>query len=85
MDRIHKSASNTAPAAGALSVTPNDSTNLAIASRGLYIGVQGNVAVEMMLGGVVTFLAVPAGTVLPIQVVKVMNTDTTATSIIALY
>ena len=75
------SSQSSAPAQHAVAVTPNDST--AVIFRSLWVG--GNagaavdVAVEMLGGGVdVTFVAVPAGTLLPIAVSKVLSTGTGA-------
>jgi hypothetical protein len=55
----------------------------------LYIGTNGtepvNVKVTTIGGDIVTFFFVPVGTVLPIQVIKVWETDTTASQIIALW
>lgn len=74
----------TDPAFGAFAVTKSDSTTLA-GVRALYVGGAGDVAV-MPLGSTVavTLVGVPAGSVLPIRVTKVMSTNTTATSIVAL-
>ncbi len=68
----------------AAAVTKSDATILP-ATRGLYVGGAGDVSA--ILAGdtaAVTFSAVAAGTVLPIQVTKVMAA-TTATLILALY
>lgn len=51
----------------------------------LYVGVTGNVVVEMAGGDVVTLVGVPAGATLPINVVRVNSTNTTATDIVALF
>jgi hypothetical protein len=75
----------TSPADNAAAVTPSDSTDLAYTSRALYIGGAGNIVATMAGGGDVTFVAVPAGTILPIRVTRVKSTSTTATSIINLY
>mgnify|MGYP000700423410 CR=1 FL=1 len=73
------------PATNAASVTPNDSTVLDC-TRGLWVGGAGNIAVVMRGGSAaVTFSGVPAGTLLPFRVTKVMSTNTTATLIVALY
>lgn len=76
------------PAAEALEVTPADSDlPLVEASytRALYIGIEGNVTVRMAgQENDVTFVAVPAGTMLPIRVSQV-RAATTASAIIALY
>jgi len=69
----------------AAAVTPGDSTILP-ATRGIWVGVAGNLAV-IFAGDTtaVTLVGVAAGTLLPIQVTKVMSTNTTATNIVALY
>lgn len=69
----------------AAAVTKSDATVLP-ATRGLYIGGAGDVAVSMAADdSSVTFTAVPAGTVLPVRVKKVLSTGTTATTIVALW
>lgn len=65
-------------------VTPSDSTVLT-ATRALWVGGAGDVAVEMTGGSVVTLAAVPAGSLLPLRCAKVRATGTTATSIVALW
>lgn len=76
------------PASDAVSVTPNDSADLAIVSRALYVGGAGNVTVVMEdgePGDTVVFSDVKSSTVLPIAVRRVMATGTTATAIVALW
>jgi hypothetical protein len=52
----------------------------------LFIGGGGTVKVDMAVdGAAITFNALVAGTILPVQVTRVYSTGTTATSIIALY
>lgn len=51
----------------------------------LYVGGTGNVSVITIGGDSVIFSGVPAGTTLPIQVLRVKSTGTTATSIIAMW
>ena len=51
----------------------------------LYIGGAGNVRVTTIGGDIVTFTAVPVGSVLPVQVIKLHGTGTTATLIDALW
>ena len=75
---------STVSAIDAAAVTANDSTVLAV-TRALFVGTGGNVAVTMAKGTVVTFANVPSGSILPVQVTKVMATNTTASSILALY
>jgi hypothetical protein len=50
---------------------------------GLYVGGTGDVKVDLVGGGTVTFKAVPVGTILPVQVTKVYATGTTATFLVA--
>lgn len=73
-------------ARSAVAVTPSDTTVL-LPTRGLYVGVAGNVAVALVDDPemAVTFVGAAAGVVLPLRVVKVMATNTTASSIVALY
>lgn len=51
----------------------------------LYVGGAGNVSVVTIGGDIVTFAGVPAGTTLPIQVLKLRSTNTSATLINALW
>ena len=73
-----------APAEYAVAVTKSDSTVLN-ATRALYIGGDGNVAVTMSGGGDATFVGLLAGAILPVRATKVLSTGTTATNIVALY
>lgn len=72
------------PAEDAVAITPHDSTDLANVTRGVWVGGAGNVAAVMKLGTVVTFVGVPAGTLLPIRVSRINATNTTATSLVGL-
>jgi hypothetical protein len=76
--------SDRSPAESAIAVTTSDTVEIAV-TRGLYIGVGGNVVVVMADGRQVTFTGVLAGTVYPLQVKQVRSTSTTATNIVALY
>lgn len=69
--------------AAAVDLTTTDAS-YAATPRSLYVGVSGDVKVDMVGGGTVTFKAAPAG-VLPAQVTKVYKTGTTATDLLALY
>lgn len=77
----------------AVAVTPSDTIAIG-GALGLYVGGAGNVSVitraaseKQARDGVaavaVTFVAVPAGTTLPIAVSRVNSTLTTATNIVA--
>ncbi len=73
------------PAGNAAAVSPSDSVDLTVMTRGLWVGGAGNIVVTMRGGGDVTFSGIPAGTLLPISVSRVKSTLTTATLIIALW
>ena len=72
------------PAARAAAVTPADATYIT-PTRGLYVGVSGDVKVIMLDGTTVTFVGLVAGVIHPITCVLIYDTDTTATDIVALY
>jgi hypothetical protein len=76
---------DTAPAYRGAAVTKSDATILP-ATRGLWVGGAGNVAVVFAGDtAAVTLEGVAAGTLLPIQVTKVMSTNTSATLMVALW
>lgn len=83
---LNRAAGPESPAWSAVAVTPADADLSRVATRALYVGGAGNVAVVMSDGGAaVTFVGVQAGTILPLRVDRVNSTNTTATSIVALY
>ncbi len=71
----------------AVAVTPNNSTDLAtFPTRGIYVGVSGNIKVDMAGTGTAIILKnLAAGVVHPLAVKRVYSTDTTATDIVAVY
>lgn len=72
------------PYSNAEAVTPNNNTdNVPVGCRGLYIGGAGAVAVTMRDGSSATLAAVPVGSFLPLRVTRVLSTGTTATNIVA--
>lgn len=68
----------------AAAVTPSDTVNLTNPST-IYVGVAGDVKVTTAQGSDVTFAGVPAGAVLPVQVLRVWATGTTASSMVAVF
>lgn len=74
-----------APFAAAAAITKSDTVPLTYISRGVYVGGAGDLDVIMADGSEVVFKAVPAGTLLPIQISQLMSTNTTATLCLALY
>lgn len=73
------------PVDRAFAITPSDSAELSIATRGLYIGGAGDVVAVLSSGDEVTFTGMLAGAIYPLRVKQVKSTNTTATSIIGLY
>ena len=78
---------NNHPAHNYVAITPNDSIPLAGgACRALFIGVGGDVTVYAKGSATaVTFKNTASGAILPIGAATVLATNTTATSIVALY
>jgi len=74
-----------APAEGAADITPNDSADLSITTRGIYVGASGDLKVDTAGGDTVTFVDIAAGVIHPIRVQRVYSTGTTATDIIGVY
>lgn len=73
-----------APASGVASVTPSDTAYVEPMARAIYIGGDGNVAIECPDGTTATLSGVLAGSIIPVQCVRVLATGTTATNIVAL-
>jgi hypothetical protein len=71
------------PASGVQTVALD--TNMSPVSRGLYVGVPGDIAVVASDGSSATFTNVPGGTVLPVRVRRVNSSGTTASGLVALY
>jgi hypothetical protein len=73
-----------APSRKPVAVTPDNATELATVSKGLFIGGAGTLTVLTAAGDVVLFTGVLAGSILPIAVRRVNATGTTCTNIVAL-
>ena len=75
----------------ALAVTPSDTVAIlkptGVASRGclIYVGTSGDLAVTTAGGDNIVFKAVPQGMILPVQVLKVLASGTTAADLISLH
>ena len=75
----------------AASVTPSDTANIPSVSGGtnngcvLYVGSAGNLRVQTVGGDDVTFNNINTGAFIPVQIVKVYATGTTASNILALW
>lgn len=72
-------------------VTPSDTVNIFYSNAGdnsgcvLYVGSKGNVRVLTVGGDDVVFTNIQDGSFLPIQVLRVFSTNTTASNIVALW
>lgn len=87
MDYFGKVNTIDSPARKAFNIAPNNATDLAIATKAIYIGGAGTLSVELVgdePGSSVTFTGISAGSLLPIRVRKVLATGTTATLLIGL-
>lgn len=72
-------------AVSAVAITPNDSTDLAAITRGLFVGTGGNLSLILADdSSPVLFKNVPAGSVLPLRVKRVRAANTTAADILGL-
>lgn len=68
----------------AIAVTPSDTSNFDTPSV-IYVGGSGSVRVLTAQGTDVTFAGLLAGSVIPVQVIRVYSTNTTATSIVRIF
>lgn len=68
----------------AAAVTTSDTVNLATPSV-IWVGGAGNVKVTTAQGSDVTFTGVLAGAILPVQVLRVWATGTTATNMVRIF
>ncbi len=75
----------TEPAGNLAAVTKSDTTVFDIASRGIWVGGAGDIAVKTTDGQTVTIVGVVAGTLLPIRVTQVLETGTSATNIVRMW
>jgi hypothetical protein len=75
------------PPVHGFAVTPSDTTLFDPPIRYLWVGATGGDVAVQLAGDTtaVTLTAVPAGTMLQLCAVRVMDTDTTAPDIVALY
>ncbi len=72
------------PASSAAAVTPGASA-LANTARALYVGGAGDLEVTMLGGQTVIFSSVPAGSIIAVRATHVLNANTTASGIVALW
>jgi len=68
-----------------VSITPDDSNNLAITGAIIFVGTGGDLEVTTMSGDTVIYKNLPDAYTLAVQVKRVKATNTTATDLIAQY
>lgn len=67
----------------AVAITAHDANNIAVRPDAIYVGVSGNISMEVESGTVI-LLNVPVG-IFPMSPTRINNTSTTATDMFALY
>ena len=72
------------PAVHAVAITPNNGADLAYATRSIWVGGAGDVAVVTIGGDTITFFGAGAGSIIPIRAARVLATGTTATNLVGL-
>ena len=68
----------------AVTITPSDTVNLTSPAV-IYVGGAGNVRVLTAQNNDVIFVGMQPGAVVPVQVLRVFSTNTTATSMLGVY
>ena len=63
--------------------TPSDTDRIR-PTRGIYMGVEGDLRVELLSGDVVTFGDLVGGVIHPIRATRILATGTTAASVLVL-
>jgi len=73
------------PAEYAVEITPSNDTDLAISTRGIYVGVAGDLKIDTVGGSTVIFVNLAAGIIHPIRAKRIHATGTDADDIIGVY
>jgi hypothetical protein len=74
----------TGPATGCFAITKSDATVFPCATKGIFVGTGGNVAVVLDDGQAVTITGVLSGTILDVAARQVMSANTTASNMTGL-
>ena len=72
------------PVENATAVTPDDTNNLAVTTRALFVGTGGSLRVTLVSGDIVTFPNMGAGWH-PVRVIRVWATGTSAADIVGCF
>ncbi|SIQ73751.1 hypothetical protein SAMN05880582_103175 [Rhizobium sp. RU20A] len=84
-DRYASNASSlTAPASHGFAITPSDTADLPETTRAVYVGAAGTLVVRLSSGATVTFANVPAATLLPLRCERILQSGTTAGSLVGI-
>lgn len=73
-----------APAISGETIVPDDQADLAYATRGLYVGLTGDVSLQTLAGDQIVLAGAQAGTIYPIRVRRVNASGTTASGLVGL-
>lgn len=65
-------------------ISPDNSVNLSMPARQLYVGGGGDISLVTLQGNVVLFVNVPAGAILAVSALRVNAAGTTATALVGL-
>ena len=74
----------TSPVSAGAAITPSDTVDLPQATRVLYVGIPGDVRVQLVGGDEVTLIAAQGGAMYPIRAARVLATGTTAGALVGL-
>lgn len=73
------------PVDNAFAITPDNDNDLDHVTRGIYVGVSGDLKVDLNSGDTAVFKDIAAGIIHPLRVKKVYATGTDATDIVGVY
>ncbi len=76
---------STSPGHQFFAITPSDTDALPHITRGIYVGVGGDIAIEDPGETAVVFKNAIAGTIIPVMTRQVNSTNTTATNLVGVY
>jgi hypothetical protein len=79
------SRSLTAPPEEAAPIAPDNTADLAVATRALYVGTGGDVRLRMLGGGEVTLTNLASGSLIPVRAIRVFATGTNANGLIGFW
>jgi len=69
----------------AVAVTPDNTNTFTNVSLSIYVGTTGNAEIVTQGGETTVFRNIPAGTIIPIQAVRVNISNTTASNMVMMY